>query len=509
MDEPARLIEGFKQEVENFVDEYFTDFPVHSSGKSGKVIHDALWGAQSVQAHELALIDTPLIQRLRRIKQTAFAYLIFPSSTHSRLEHTLGVLFQSDKLLRTLRRNSLYRDLITGHEDLVRAAAILHDCGHGPFSHSSEEIYRLLPDMRALTGPGGMCEGCSPHEVMSYHIIRSEPFRRGFAKVLSSHGLTIDIDKIAEIVLGKWHDPGTGYLSDIINGPFDADKLDYLSRDGHFSGLPLKVDLDRLWHCAQIHSVPGWEPARVLTISASGITTLEQIIFSKMVLFSSLYHHHKVRACDCMLKAVFECCIRNGKTIHGYGLKKATDFLRLTDDQLYAEADRLPKTDLLHQLIHGLKFRRLPKRALVLAEATVEAASRDSFRHMVLKRFCADQRDDGHELRGLARQICDEAGNPCDPLEVWVDLPKLPPVDGADETYVNVGSETQPELQRLKEIFRVDDWARAYAGHKWRGHVFCPDREDVRKKISRAAKSVLEREFVIKFNSSAEKLCKL
>lgn len=509
MDEPARLIEGFGREVENFVDEYFAGVPVQFSGQTGKVIHDALWGAQFVQPHELALIDTPLIQRLRRIKQTAFAYLIFPSSTHSRLEHSLGVLFQSDKLMRTLCQNPLYHDLIAGNENLIRAAAILHDCGHGPFSHSSEEIYRLLPDMRALIGPGGRYEGRSPHEVMSYHIIRSVPFRRRFAEILSLHGKMIDIDKVAEIVLGNWRDPGTRYLSEIINGPFDADKLDYLSRDGHFSGLPLKVDLDRLWHCAQIHPIPGPKPTRVLTISASGITTLEQIIFSKMVLFSSLYHHHKVRACDCMLKAIFEYCIRNGKTIHGYEVKRATDFLRLTDDQLYAEADRLPKTDLLHQLIHGLKFRRLPKRALVLAEATVETASRDTFEHTILKRFCADQRDDGHEVRELAMQICDEAGYPCDPLEVWVDLPKLPPIDGADETYVNVGSETQPELRRLGEIFRVDDWARGYAEHKWRGHVFCPDNGDVRRKISKAAKSVLERKFSIKFNNSAENLCKL
>lgn len=509
MDEPERLIETFSREVENFVDEYFAGCPVAFSGQPGKVIHDALWGTQFVQSHELALIDTPLIQRLRRIKQTAFAYLIFPSTTHSRLEHSLGVLFQSDRLLKTLGQNPLYHDLVSKDEDLIRSAAILHDCGHGPFSHSSEEIYRFLPDMRALTDPGGVYEGCNPHEVMSCQIIRSEPFRKRFTEVLSLYGKAIDIEKVAEIVLGKWRDPKTQYLSDIINGPFDADKLDYLSRDGHFSGLPLKVDLDRLWHCTQIQAVPARKTTRRLTISANGITTLEQIVFSKLVLFSSLYHHHKVRACDCLLKAIFAFCIRNGRSIGGYNLKRATDFLRLTDDQLYAEADRLPKSDFLRRLIHSLRFRRLPKRALILSKATVEIPSRDFFRYSVLKKFCTDLKNNDPELRALAAQICDEAGNPCDPLDVWIDLPKLPPIDGAGETYVNVGSETQPELRQLKEIFCVDDWARGYAEHKWRGHVFCPDQEDVRRKISQAAQSVLEREFSISFNTLARSLCKL
>jgi len=106
-------------------------------------------------------------------------------------------------------------------------------------------------------------------------------------------------------------------------------------------------------------------------MSINGITALEQIIFSKMVLFSSLYQHHKVRACDCMMKAIFEHCRVNNRKIGGYALNKSTDFLWLTDDRLYAEADRLKKTDPLHSLIHDLKYRRLLKRALTISKATV------------------------------------------------------------------------------------------------------------------------------------------
>jgi HD superfamily phosphohydrolase len=138
----------FISEIEKFVDEYVGTYPVSSIDEAGKVIHDAVWGTQHLHAHELAILDTPLIQRLRRIKQTAFAYLIFPSATHSRFEHTLGVLFHINRLLKALSENQHYRNLIEGKEDLLRMAGLLHDCGHGPFSHSSKEIFKFLPDER-------------------------------------------------------------------------------------------------------------------------------------------------------------------------------------------------------------------------------------------------------------------------------------------------------------------------------------------------------------------------
>ncbi len=244
-------------------------------------------------------------------------------------------------------------------------------------------------------------------------------------------------------------------------------------------------------------------------MSINGITSLEQIVFSKMVLFSSLYHHHKVRTCDCMMKAIFEFCREKARPIGGRELKRATDFLWITDDRLYAEADNLPQDDLLHRLIHDIKYRRLWKRALIISRATVEKPDHDFFGYTRLKRFCGELRNDDHELRQMAGEICDAAGNPCDPLEVWIDLPKLPPTGMADDTYVNISGLENPDFQKLRDIFQVDDWAQNYAEHNWRGHVFCPERDGVRKKISDAAKVVLESRFSVRFNESAQKLCKI
>jgi len=500
----------FISDIEKFVEEYVNNYPVSKTKDAGKVVHDALWGTQFLYAHELAILDTPLIQRLRRIKQTAFGYLIFPSATHSRFEHTLGVIFQTNKLLTALHQNPKYQKLIEGNQDLIRMAALLHDCGHGPFSHSSEEIYKFLPDIEELIGPGGEHEGCNPHEVLGYYIVKSERFKEYFNKIIVQYGRNIDIDQVADLILGSWGTPSTKYLADIINGPFDADKLDYLFRDGHFSGLPLQIDLDRLWYSVQILPVKHQEKElRMLVMSINGTTPLEQILFSKMVLFNSLYQHHKVRTCDCMLKAIYEYCTQKGETICNINLRKATDFLWLTDDKIYSEAERRPPKDELHNLIHSLKFRRLLKRALIISRTTVEDPSKDFFGYTALKKSCAELKNKDPELRELAVKIWEGAGKPCPILEIWVDLPKLPPIGAADDTYVNKGTFGSPDFVKLKDIFRVDDWAQTYAEHNWRGHVFCPDDDDIRRKISKSAQKVLEKDFSIKFNDSAFKLCKI
>ncbi len=503
-------IDFFKKEIDDFAKEYVTNYPSPRIKETGKVIHDSLWGTQYLPPHEIATLDLPLIQRLRQIRQTASTFLIFPSTTHTRFEHTLGVIYQSDRLANSLLKNPDNKKLIEGKIDLIRMAALLHDCGHGPFSHSSEEIYKFKEDIQEIIGPGGKFEGHNPHEILSYFIIKSNAFKNKFQEIRDAYKLSFNIDDVANIIIGKVEDPLNKYLVDFINGPFDADKLDYIFRDGHFSGLPLKVDLDRLWYAAQIQTVPvDGSKVRMLAMSINGTTPLEQIIFSKMVLFTNVYQHHKVRTCDCMFKAIFEYCKNEKESICDRKFDKATDFLWLTDETLFYEAHRRKKDDPLHKLIHNLQYRRLLKRALIISKTTVKDSDKDFFGHSNLKKFCIDIESKDRNLRELAKKIVDAAGNPCDLHDVWVDLPKLPPIGSADEIYVNKGTIKKPSFSKLRDIFRVDDWAQDYSEHKWRGHVFCPDNKDIRKKISDAAKQVIESEFNIKFDDSAIKMCKL
>lgn len=164
--------------------------------RSPKVIHDALWGTQRLHKHEVALVDTPLFQRLRRLHQTGFSYLTYRSTTHTRFEHSLGVLYQTDKLARALHDKYFELDSNVVSLDRIRqlrVAALLHDCSHGPFSHTSEEIYSTFPEMQELIGPRGKgFEGSSASEVLAYFILDSEPFRQ-FLEELKEH-VALDLD---------------------------------------------------------------------------------------------------------------------------------------------------------------------------------------------------------------------------------------------------------------------------------------------------------------------------
>ncbi|MGB8029055.1 MAG: HD domain-containing protein [Terracidiphilus sp.] len=336
--------------------------------RGSKVIHDAIWGTQSLHENEVAILDTPLLQRLRQIHQTGFTFLTFPSVTHTRFDHTLGVLYQADRMGRALLEK--YEDL--GDKDIVdrqaikrlRVAALLHDCSHGPFSHTSEDYYSTFPEFQEFVGSGGKFEGASASEVLAYLILTSDAFRTFLGKLEAHTALGLDADWLAQMIMGQLKTSMSGHYQQILNGPFDADKLDYIFRDGHYSGLPLGVDLDRLYLKTEIHvinekNIPKKSPLftgqmRRLVMARPGINSLEQIVAARMNLTASLYHHHKIRACDCMLKALFLFCRKNGERVCGRRIETAADFLHLTDFKLLGgvENEAGPVREMLSNLVN-------------------------------------------------------------------------------------------------------------------------------------------------------------
>ena len=290
---PKEGLDRLQTAIEQFADSHTGPprFP-----RSNKVIHDAVWGTHLLHRHEVAFLDSPLLQRLRYVHQTSLSYLTYPSVTHSRFEHTLGVLYQTERLWRALSEKYISKQnfLPPSLNTKIRLAAVLHDCSHGIFSHTSEEIYRLFPEVEACVGAGGCYEGMSPSEVLGYLILTSPPFERFFNELeKQAPVLEFRPRDIATLILAERLDKLQEYQTDIINGPFDADKLDYISRDGHYSGLPLGIDLDRLWYATEVQLI---SPAQVqqleedhlrLVIGRSGVNSLEQIVAARMNLTAS------------------------------------------------------------------------------------------------------------------------------------------------------------------------------------------------------------------------------
>ena len=161
-----------KEEIEEFLQVYLPD---NSPTASEKVVHDSLWGTLKLSPAEVCFLDTPLLQRLRQIRQTGFAYMTYPSTTHSRFEHTLGVVLNIKRLGEALIKDKGDKRLTEDDLERLRIAALLHDIGHGPFSHTSEEIYGILPQF-------GLFEkdfpGVKPHEILAHLILNSPRFKK-------------------------------------------------------------------------------------------------------------------------------------------------------------------------------------------------------------------------------------------------------------------------------------------------------------------------------------------
>lgn len=503
-------------EIEDFV-EWIFQHHEDSSRPVSKVIHDAVWGTHRYEDFEIALINSPLIQRLRHIHQTAYTYLTYPSTQHTRFEHTLGVTAQVGNLFKALHErfkhasSSKERLLDDGLYRTLRVAAILHDSAHGALSHTSEEIYGKYEEIRLLKKYDPF-KNAGPAEILTYLLLDTDGFKEFLRKIKERYNISIDENLMKNAIVGYAADPSDRYKVDILNGPFDADKLDYLFRDGHFSGLPLQIDLDRLWYSININKVNEHQR---LTIDWSGVSSLEQIVFSKMMLYPAIYHHHKVRACDCMLKGVIEYIrdeikedsMKLSKEVKSERLsidfKRATHFLYFTDPEIFGMHGLVRKDDNLHKLMHNLQYRRLLKRAIVISRDTVkEEVKIDDYIKYREKAFI---KEDGLEYyRWLAKRIWEEAGTPGLLQEIWVDCPRDPSFEEANDTWISPLGEGHDPMP-LTKFFQTEQYANQYKQKKWRSHVFCRP-EDVTQ-VSRACVSVFKKEFDIEFEPLAFHLC--
>jgi HD superfamily phosphohydrolase len=501
----------FEAAIEEFVKSSLDGYQPSTPDRR-KAIHDALWGTITLSPAEIALLDCPLLQRLRSIHQTGFAFYVYPSANHSRLEHSIGVLAIATRLVESLNSKK-GPNLITPLErQQLRLAALLHDCGHGILSHISEHFYEQHPWITDLKKDSKYA-AAKAHELMSYMIVKSGAFDKFFTRIREKYGETdesigsidaVKVREIANLIIGRHPSPDKAYLAGIINGPFDADKLDYIARDSYFTGLRLAVDIERLLYSldvAPVETETGTEQRLVALASAAPV--LEQILFSKIQLYPALYQHAKVKATDSMLIAFLEYM----RDLYGSLSKKEKSQIKLsipTDFLLYADYDllnvRLHHEDsTLQNTIYCLRDRRLWLKALVISSFTVEKNMPNITRWI----------EDAHRqdlLDGLRKEIHSRIPDHLKGTvyDIVVDFPKFAPLN---EAALQVVLQPDNEVVSLNSLFPAHDWLQTYVTKKWKGHVFCP--EHLQREVNKAAIEVLESRLDVKFKSLATGLANL
>jgi hypothetical protein len=235
-------------------------------------LRDPVHNFINFDAEEVKLINLDLLQRLRGIRQLAMASLVYPGALHTRFDHTLGVTHVAGQMADAL-------DLDSDERNLVRQAALLHDIGHGPFSHVSEYALERFADRSAL--PAGLKKE-KIHEIITAYLIGKHNTLR---KRLGQERC----NQIAKLLSNGVGDP---ILKSIVSGPLDADKQDYLLRDSLYAGVNYGVfDIHQLQRSLLAESLEG---QKELVIRADGVHAVEQFVLAKYYLTTMVYRH-KVR----------------------------------------------------------------------------------------------------------------------------------------------------------------------------------------------------------------------
>lgn len=249
-----------------------------------KEVRDPVHGFIYFNETEMKIVNTPPFQRLRYIRQLALTYLVYPGAEHSRFAHSMGVMEFSTKMFDTLmmKHQSKLRwskARAERNRQLLRLAALLHDTGHAPFSHASED---LLPEIS--------------HEEISRRFMLAEPIASLINEFKKS--LSITAQNVADFFSAENIDPDTSFLREIFSGEIDADKLDYLYRDSLFTGVHYgRFDYQRL--IQSLCLIPDPEKGNyIMAIEHGGLHALEAMVLARYFMFTQVYFHKVRRAYD-------------------------------------------------------------------------------------------------------------------------------------------------------------------------------------------------------------------
>ena len=376
-------------------------------------IRDPVHGYVQLEGLALEIADTPQMQRLRWIKQLGLASLVYPGANHTRFEHSLGAYHLADLLAKQLGLNE-------EETMLIGAAALLHDVGHGPLSHATE--WALIPYLR------------KEHESI-LDILKKGELR----EVLEGYGL-----KAADIQAAI---NGVG-LGQIVSGEIDVDRMDYLIRDAHYTGVAYGV-IDRL-RLLQKMTLHNGE----LVVEAGGVQAATSLLISRLLMHPSVYYHHVCRISECMISAAIRRMIEDGAS--------AAEVKAMDDMELFSslrEAGGYPA-----EMAERIRSRRIFKRAVYVGLECLDPS--------VLR----------VSEKILAQEIAHESG--VDGCYILVDSPAL--MDTPEGSFPAL---VEGEVKALREVSPLVSILERAHRAAWRFGIYC--REEDRENVAQAARRCL------------------
>ncbi|MGB2581939.1 MAG: HD domain-containing protein [Thermoplasmata archaeon] len=431
-----------------------------------KIIRDSVHGSIRVDEPFLPLLESNELQRLHSVHQLGLANLVYPGANHTRLEHSLGTFAVASRMSSSLQ--------LSHDEDLlVRCAALLHDIGHLPYSHTFEMV---LHEQFGID-----------HVEISKRLIRGEDSIVSEAERSVLGGLNLVVDALE----GQGIDPGTvasllddahraslqqrtleshegqahfndrRYLSQMVSGVLDVDQLDYLVRDAHYTGVAYGViDLDRLIDTVQIFNGD-------LVVQKGGVSAVEGMLVARALMFSSVYYHKTVRIAELML----------AKAVERLGPEEIGEIFRMTDSTLLSHL--VSKGGYFEQTAARIKYRRLFKKAFALSVLDIDEGQWPA----------VDALGEMAKRRAVEEDIAQRAG--VDSGEVIIDVPSHElPVSEPRISLTDIRVIDGSRVRLLPKLSSIAQSLQNRRVHEWAVMVACP--EEHKEKVARAAKKSIQ-----------------
>ena len=341
-------------------------------------IKDPVHGYVYINETEKEIIDSYPMQRLRRLRQLAGSEYVYPGANHTRFEHCVGVMYLAGKAF----ENPNISRLVSDEEfDMARVAALLHDVGHGPFSHVFEQL--LIKDLEQT------------HEDITSWIIGKGEVSEIIAK------MGYKPEEVAKLAVGKLRKPGKAFLDQIISSAVDVDKQDFIVRDTFHTGAEYGfIDVFRLIHALDVLG-------ENLAVELGALSALEAFMIARIESFKSIYFHRVGRAAQIMLAMAME---KADKELGLTAFKTPEEYLTMDDYTVWAA---LKKCESSKSIINDLEHRRMLKCAY---ERTFY--EKDTMVSNIFGREAYRQQ--------MQREIAKEAGVAAE--AVFIDVPTVPSV---------------------------------------------------------------------------------
>ena len=395
-----------------------------------------------VTARIKRLIETPAFRRLQRISQLGLVSQVYPGATHTRFEHSLGVYRLALLYLKSLLQDSRFAEEVDEPSlKLFLVSALMHDVGHWPFCHAIEDMQ--LPSV-------------PKHEVLAGQMLES---REVAACLAEDWDLTPA--QVADFLSNQATGGASRLLSNMLSGPIDIDKLDYLDRDSLHAGVPYGRNFDRQ---RLINALCVGPTGGELAITEKGKTAAEMMVFARYVMFSEVYWHHAVRSATAMLqRAIFE--LPNQSILREWMSLHDVDFI----DALQLALKDHPSSALVEGLFGSRRalYKRVAQYHIHEEPALHAALSRRKFGELV---ECSTQ---------LAQSLSRRLGKEIAPHRLLIDAPPLKlevqfrvQVKFGDQSYRPMG-QVSPVVQALAER-QFDDIVkrvRVFVAPEWRSDV--------------------------------------